>query len=505
LTGASWRETADKSALEVALWWQSEAIVTEDYLVELRLLDQADTVVSYALAHPVQGRYPTRAWEPGDLIKDVHWLPLIGRFDGSYQLQLRVLDRTAQPLAETNGIPLGQIALRIDNQPVPACATWFQGRPHQGGLLAQPYRLRAAFSVIGPDQPLLKPWPGQANPAEQKPFISVDNFHLFIVEPDWAKTYQLFAGSQPCQTLSFQLPPRLFEPPQIPGPLLVNFNHEVRLLGYDLPTRRIRPGERLPLTLYWQALRYISHDYQIFDNLLDQEQRRWGGYDRRAKDGYSTLLWAPGEIIVDRFGVPVDPAAPAGVYTIDVGLYHKTEAGALSLPLVIEDQASDRKSIRLGPIKVGGPPPAVTTAAPAPDVWLRQSFGSQITLLGYKLALSPTELKTTLYWQAEAVPVADYTTFLHVRDPANQNVAQKDQPPANGQYPTSLWDTGEIIIDEINLPLAGLAPGQYSLVVGLYDFASGTRLPLAETAAAATAGAPAGQINELQLESITIP
>jgi 4-amino-4-deoxy-L-arabinose transferase-like glycosyltransferase len=504
LIGATWRETPPQRALEVALWWRSEAIMKEDYLVELRLLDELNNIVSYALEHPVQGRYPTRAWEPADVVKDVHWLPLAGQLEGVYQLQLRLLNRAGQPLAEDKLVSLGQASLSLTNPNETGCATWFQGRPDPGSLFSQPYRQRSTFTLIGPTLPVLKP--GSSEAVEQKPLSSVNNFHIFVVGPEWAGSYRLFLGSKECHDILFELPARDFRPPEIPSPLVANFNNEVQLLGYELPTRRIQPGGRLPLVLYWQALTYTGEDYQIFDNLLDDKQQRWGGYDRRAKDGYSTLLWVPGEVITDRFGVPIDPAAPNGVYTIDIGLYRKTENGAVSLPLVVAGQVSEQKSIRLGPIKVGGPPPEITTLEPELKVSINQSFDRQIILLGYQMAQSKRELKTILYWQAEGTPTADYTTFVHLRDNANQNAAQKDQPPAQGQYPTSLWDAGEIIVDEVTLSLAEVPPGEYTLVVGLYDFATGARLPLVDRIETASTGESSpSAINELPLESVTIP
>jgi hypothetical protein len=339
------------------------------------------------------------------------------------------------------------------------------------------------------------------------PLHSEAGFHLFVVGPDWADSYQLLARTKPCQTtLQFDIPPRTFTMPEIPNPLAANFNDEIKLLGYDLPTRRIDPGGRLPLTLYWQALATTGQDYRIFDNLLDSEQRRWGGYDRRARDGYSTLLWVPGEVITDPFGVPVDPAAPPGIYWLDIGLYDPTADGPVSLPLVEQGQPLTQSSVRIGPVKVGGPPPSVIITDPRPQVRLDQPFGDHLTLLGYDLTdqdnqplvnlQSPREasnLHLTLYWRVEQSLDRDYTTFLHLRDAANQNVAQKDGPPANGQYPTSLWDTGEIIKDDMTLLLAEVRPGRYVPTIGLYDFASGDRLPVA--------GHPA---NELPLTAVEI-
>ena len=86
-------------------------------------------------------------------------------------------------------------------------------------------------------------------------------------------------------------------------------------------------------------------------------------------------------------------------------------------------------------------------------------------------------LNLSLYWRSEAPLPVDYTTFVHLRNEAGETVAQQDQPPLGGVYPTSLWDPGEIIADEITLTLPPeLPPGEYSLVVGLYDFNTGLRL-----------------------------
>jgi hypothetical protein len=52
-----------------------------------------------------------------------------------------------------------------------------------------------------------------------------------------------------------------------------------------------------------------------------------------------------------------------------------------------------------------------------------------------------------------------------------------DRPPLNGDYPTSLWDPGEVVLDEIVVHLPAELPGaEYTVQVGLYNFADGTRL-----------------------------
>jgi hypothetical protein len=84
-----------------------------------------------------------------------------------------------------------------------------------------------------------------------------------------------------------------------------------------------------------------------------------------------------------------------------------------------------------------------------------------------------------VYWRSEAPLPLDYTTFVHVLNAAGETVAQKDQPPLNDAYPTSLWDLGEIIADTIDVPLpVDLPAGEYSLVIGMYDFNTGARLAI---------------------------
>ncbi|GIK43182.1 MAG: hypothetical protein BroJett011_70150 [Chloroflexota bacterium] len=497
LTGVSWRETLPAS-LEVTLGWESLALLSADYLVELTLLDSTGQLVSYTAGHPVQGRYPTRAWEAGDVIQDTYWLPLTGSLQGTYQLQLRLLDQSGQPLPGAETVPLGQVTLAGPVYPaLDPCVVWFEGRPDS--ILSQPYRLRSTLTVVSPDRPALSALSAEGLQTAPPPLLSQENIHLFLVGPDWSSRYELRQGSVRCGEVEVEVLPRSFTLPPIPQPLAVNFNNQVQLLGYDLPTRRIQPGERLPLTLYWQGLAYMGEDYQVFDNLLDSQQRRWGGYDRRPRDGYSTLLWAPGEVITDAFGVPVDPAAPPGIYTLDIGLYHKTGSGPVSLPVLQDGQPSGQSSLRLEPLKVGGPPPGVTAANPEPQIKVNQSLGDQITLLGYDLenCQQPTancQLLMRFYWRAETIPAADYTTFLHLRDAANKNVAQKDSPPAAGRYPTSLWDAGEVIVDEITLSLAEAPPGRYTPVVGLYNLATGERLAV-----------PGNPANEIALEPVERP
>jgi hypothetical protein len=281
-------------------------------------------------------------------------------------------------------------------------------------------------------------------------------------------------------------------------PVEANFANQIKLIGYHLATRRLQPGEAVTLNLAWQGLQPVLPDAIIFAVLLDEQQQVFGNLDRYPNDYYSPLLWAEGEVVPDAFSLAIRPDTPPGVYFLRLGLYQVVDGRPESLPLFQEGQPVDETAVVIGPIKIGGPPPDVTGGPPAPQVSLNQPFGDQIMLLGYDLSLPVLEaqtqaLKLTLYWRAEGPAQADYTTFLHLRNPAGETVTQKDSPPAAGRYPTSLWDKGEIIVDEMILPLDQVEPGEYTPVIGLYEFKSGLRLPV-----------PGQPDNELKLAPVVL-
>jgi len=82
-------------------------------------------------------------------------------------------------------------------------------------------------------------------------------------------------------------------------------------------------------------------------------------------------------------------------------------------------------------------------------------------------------VNVTLYWRRkrslESLPVA----FVHILDRGWRKVAQRDMYPANGLYPTTAWQSEEVVMDRhlITLP-STLFPGRYQIVAGLYDSSS---------------------------------
>jgi 4-amino-4-deoxy-L-arabinose transferase-like glycosyltransferase len=111
--------------------------------------------------------------------------------------------------------------------------------------------------------------------------------------------------------------------------------------------------------------------------------------------------------------------------------------------------------------------------------WNVNGQSSQFTVHNSQLTIpaGQNKLRVTLTWQASSPPPADYTIFVHLTAPDGFVKTQQDQPPFDGARPTSLWQPGETYADRYELTLdAGVIPGDYLLLAGMYNPETGQRL-----------------------------
>ena len=114
---------------------------------------------------------------------------------------------------------------------------------------------------------------------------------------------------------------------------------------------------------------------------------------------------------------------------------------------------------------------------------LGADFGHRALLLGYVLDASRAypggDLELTLIWRGLAAMDVDYHVFVHLEE-GGQLWAQGDNAPGCGFKPTSGWAVGQVVVDPayiVPIP-ADVPPGEYPLVVGMYELDSGQRLPV---------------------------
>jgi len=262
---------------------------------------------------------------------------------------------------------------------------------------------------------------------------------------------------------------------EIPQPRRRNFDHKLTSLGWGISRRRAGPGERIHVSLWWQAQGQSERDYAFSVFLADEEGNRFGELRRQPLDGdYPTSRWKAKEVVRDRFDYPVPYETPPGKYRLLVRVFDM-ETGEY-LPLV----GDSGDSIALSSVRVLER--SREFALPSPAHPLAVNLGEQVTLLGYDLeskeAKPGGELHLVLYWQAQREMSISYTVFTHLLDEGGQLWGQKDNPPQGGKYPTTGWLEGEVVRDEYEIPLSPDAPfGSYLLEVGMYQAETGARLP----------------------------
>jgi 4-amino-4-deoxy-L-arabinose transferase-like glycosyltransferase len=114
---------------------------------------------------------------------------------------------------------------------------------------------------------------------------------------------------------------------------------------------------------------------------------------------------------------------------------------------------------------------------PTPERALAADFGPAVSLRGLT-PLAPARpgglLRYQAFWQARATPAQGAMLFVHLIGADGQTYARADLP-----VDTASWQAQRYYTNEIAVPLPATLPsGCYQLVAGMYDPASGARLPL---------------------------
>lgn len=296
----------------------------------------------------------------------------------------------------------------------------------------------------------------------------------------WSGTAAALAGMASIVALT-AIGPR-YRPPQpiaaLPADataLNVVCDDTVTLLGYQLDQASLEPGQPLALTLYWMAHQPMAENWQLSVNVYGFQGENVAKLDTWPGGGLlPTRYWQPGAIYPDRYLLATAPQASAPTL-VQLGIQWNTDllnpAANRSLPCVVDGQRSDTVYLDGGELLVEPAAPGASSLSPL------SSLQHGIGLVGAQVRQVDNQATVELRWSpTEAVP-DDYTVFLHLFDSEGVKIAQDDQPPAAGFWPTSHWRAGQVITSTHTLSLpAGLPPGQYRLGTGMYDPTTGQRL-----------------------------
>jgi hypothetical protein len=104
---------------EVVLYWEARQSPKENYVVFVHLLDVDGEIIASHDGPPMERRYPTGAWFPGDVVPDVHRLVLDSNVPvGEYQLRVgmyRWPDLDRLPVWDGRGVEQADRALVLQS------------------------------------------------------------------------------------------------------------------------------------------------------------------------------------------------------------------------------------------------------------------------------------------------------------------------------------------------------------------------------------------------------
>jgi len=235
---------------------------------------------------------------------------------------------------------------------------------------------------------------------------------------------------------------------------------DLRLLGQGPLPGGLSAGEKIAIDLYWQAAA----------ELPDELRLRLGLGEEHALElplsRYPTGRWRLGELIHEKYLLPVPPNFTSGRYLLWVML------------VAADGTLLDGPPVGLGELQINQTDRLFQLPADL-SIPLAVQLDSVLRLRGADLPTTEVSpggvVDLTLYWQAEAQPDQAYTAFVHVVNQAGEIVAQVDRWPANS--PSDTWAADQVIVDEYAIALpTDVPPGTFQLRVGLYNAISGVRL-----------------------------
>ncbi|MEM8858737.1 MAG: hypothetical protein AAGD96_10480, partial [Chloroflexota bacterium] len=274
------------------------------------------------------------------------------------------------------------------------------------------------------------------------------------------------------------------------GPIVFEADNgeSLSLVGVEIEPGQVAfPGDQLGvvLTLYWTTQTSVSIDYVTAVHALGRELESMGQVDRHPGWGmWPPTRWEPGEIYADRYHVWVNEnnLNPAllrmNVSVTDTSIQPKETLTAKSpagdeLELVIVGEAKLGETDRLPFFMTQ----SITNGFEGAD------FSDFVTLHSWGIASAQDSfaagetLDLWFNWRANGTPSTNYTVFVQLVDSDGNLVASGDQPPINGDYPTGLWESGEMLEDPKTLQIpADAEPGIYQIIIGMYDPITGARM-----------------------------
>ena len=279
----------------------------------------------------------------------------------------------------------------------------------------------------------------------------------------------------------------------VQAPLEANFAGEMTLLGYDLRPATVEAGESFRLDLYWKAQRRLDTEYSAYARLKDAQSNLWSPKDSRRPGGYrdypATTTWPLDEYAQDSHQMQVLPGTPPGEYDLAVGAFSKAtleeldvldeRGGAVGASLVVGKLTvvRPRKPPSIEELEIQYPVAIGFRARSETSAQRSETFVQQLELMGYDIDRSAVQagegVHLTLFWRGLKEMNQTYAVLLQLVEERRgivAIVAEETFPVASEAYPTTEWQTGEVVRSQHYFPIpAEASAGRHRLQLAVID------------------------------------
>ncbi len=252
----------------------------------------------------------------------------------------------------------------------------------------------------------------------------------------------------------------------------IRFGDGLALVGYTLPfSGTISGGQTLTPYFAWRSGERAPANHTVHIHLADGRGHVWAEQVHAPCRDPRELLWN------DDASLRLPPTMPPDEYRLIVSILDTATQQWL--------EARDSAGTPLGAeamvatVRVAKNKSSFT----ASELFIEQPLFvdmREMRFLGY--VPPPREiargevLPVGVYWRARGKPQGDYLVAVQLRDATGRVAFEHASRPANGAYPTTAWDAGEVLLDWHDLALPRELSGAFQIVVVLREATSGAQI-----------------------------
>jgi hypothetical protein len=286
-----------------------------------------------------------------------------------------------------------------------------------------------------------------------------DGGNLFIAGPSskvWVKGIEAQYQFLPWGRL-VRIAPKAVTPqtllPQLPQPSEAIFDNKLRLLGYDFSPQAV-DGRPYGVTLAWQALAELPPETTL-SLRLSQGDAIVAQLDDTLLSGWFPASTLPaGQYGLSYGPIPVPLGTLPGQYRLQLVVYqHHSQPWPLADGVVVLD---------LGEVGLILSPPGTQPPDVIHNAQLGYDFNGEIKLVDYDYSVTRVGqgkgFGVKLLWQIQAKPQDNYVLLAEVVGRQGQVLRSVQHPPVGGRAPTSAWQPGQFVRDQVDLVLPASAP-----------------------------------------------